>query len=603
MVTSPDAIYQILSKDLDYTLSRTVTHDAESIPLYVKKFSAALLKEKFLSKLIPKDSTATDFVAYRTFHASNEACRVWQLPTLSSTDEQLVGEFAKILEDFFLVDLGKDCELTWANIAMNARCGPGAAVGASSNSAYSKLYSGPLTAADPEIVTLYRADINLWPEESNAELIRQENYGSPVIVKGSRSSFVPKTTKTSRMISVEPTLNMFYQLGLGEIITKRLKRFFGIDLETQASVNRYLAHVGSMVDASWGDGFATIDLSSASDSISLGLCAQFVPEEWFSTLLSLRSHETQVRLGKEVFDQKLHMMSTMGNGFTFPLQTAIFASIAAACVSCSDDIRQKPRGFGFHRPGMFSVFGDDIIVPSRIFERTCRLLTLLGFNPNPEKSFGSGPFRESCGHDYYHGYNVRPVFLRKLDTSADLMVITNLLVDWSARNQIPIDDTIRYLISLQQINLVPMSESMDAGLRVPYSIAVDYVRLTNGFDHNKSLIYTKRQTQPRRMRLSEGDIHVPRGVKPHIYNPSGLLMSYLRGEVRHGAIHLSTYHPVYGTKKVVAPNWDYFPPTLEAPMIGTAESPAVLTKRFDMILRYPLKDAVGLSRRKARRKS
>lgn len=583
---SPGALYETLVKDLDFTIDRTVTHGEESIPLYVKKFAAGYLKDKFLSKLIPKDSLEADLVAAQTFRDANERCRTWALPNLDSSMETLVGEFAKILEDFFLQDLGADCELTWANIALNARCGPGAAVGARSNSHYGKLYAGNLTATDPELVSLYRADISMWPEESNAENIRQENCGSPKIVQGSRSSFVPKTTKTSRMISVEPTLNMFYQLGLGEIILMRLKRFFGLDLSTQATVNRYLAYIGSRVDATFGDGFATIDLSSASDSISVQMVGTFVPPDWLSAMLALRSHQTSLSVGNKVVDERLHMISTMGNGFTFPLQTAIFASIAAACVSLDDDIRMRPRGFGLNHPGMFSVFGDDIIVPSKVFERTCSLLRVLGFTPNPEKSFGSGSFRESCGHDYYHGYNVRPVFLRKLDTDTDLVVLTNLLVEWSARNEIPLSNTLELCFkSILDLNIVPMHEGMDAGIRVPFRIARDYHWLRGPKDsETQSWAYTKRVAHTKRMRILDGTITVPKGVKRHIYNPSGLFMAYLRGEIRGGSISIRNWSPVYRTKRAIAPNWDYCPTSLEEPLIGSALSPPVLAKRYAEIL-------------------
>lgn len=600
---SPDAVYTALSKDLEFTIQRTVTFQNETIPLEVKKASAIYLKDKFLTKLIPVDASEADLVACDTFLTANRRCEKWSLGELSSSDEQLVGEFLKIMEDFFLYDHGQDVDLNWSNIALNARCGPGASVGSISNTAYGKLYAGPLTATDPQLIALYRADISMWPEESNAENIRQENCGSPRVVKGSRSSFVPKTTKTSRMISVEPTLNMFYQLGLGEIITKRLKRHFGIDLSTQASVNRKLAYLGSVIDATWGDGFATIDLSSASDSLSLGLCSAAIPADWLDAMLGLRSHTTSIRVGGRDFDEKLHMMSTMGNGFTFPLQTAVFACAAAACVSLSDEIRSRPRGFSLNSVGMFSVFGDDIIVPSKVFERTCHLLRLLGFQPNPDKCFGSGSFRESCGHDYYRGYNIRPVFLRKLDTDADLMVLTNLLVDWSIRNEVPLSNAIELCIkNLKFVNIVPMHETEDAGLRVPFTLARDLSGLRLAKDAaTQSFAYIKRVTHTRRMRVLDGTILVPPGVKRHIYNPSGLFMSFLRGEVRDGQISLRNWSPVYRTKRAIAPNWDYCPMSLEASLIGNALSPSVLARRYDEVLRPLLEGVVQLPRRSPKR--
>jgi hypothetical protein len=586
MALSLDAVYQSLVSEIAHTRMREITHSFETVPLAVKHQACELMKDKFLSKFIPAASTPLDEVAYGTFLDFNERSARWTSPVFeSSGDEQMWGEFSKIVEDFFLCDLGSDVELTYGNIALNARCGPGAAKLASNGSHYGKLYSGKLSAGSQEIVDIYKADINLWPEESNAENIRQENFGSIVICPGSTSSFVPKSAKTSRMISVEPTLNMFYQLGIGEIISKRLKRYFGIDLATQPSINRYLAYVGSRVDSSFGDGFATIDLSSASDSLSLKLCQELLPSEWFSTLVEFRSPFTTGSVGSKKFHATLNMMSTMGNGFTFPLQTALFACAASACISMDDQIRSCPKAFTLGRPGTFSVFGDDIIVPGRNYARMLRLLAFMGCCPNEDKSFSTGSFRESCGHDYYQGYNIRPVFLRKWENESDLVILVNLLVDWSARTEVYIPNTLRLLVgAIKHPNIVPRSEGMDAGIRVPYSIAMDYRRL--GVRRNaptQSWVYTKRYPHQKRVRILEGHIHVPPGTRRQIYNPSGLFVSYLLGEIRNGSIGLRSNKAIYRTKRAVTPNWDYSVTTLEDYLIGS-ESLASLTKRVTYIL-------------------
>jgi len=582
----PFAIYEVLSQELRHVINRVVTFPHEKVPLHVKRRASEVQLDKFLTKLIPDESSELDRIAYDTFKKYNANCSSWSLSLNSEAERMLFGEFAKVLEDFFLCDLGDDVSITWGNIALNARCGPGAAIGAQSNSHYGKLYSGPLTATDPEIVSLYRADIAMWPEESNAEIIRQEEYGSPTIVKGSRSSFVPKSVKTSRMISVEPTLNMYYQLGFGRILEKRLKRFFGIDLSVQPSINRYMAYIGSSIDSSFGDGFATIDLSSASDSLSLKLASHVIPDEVLSLILALRSHGTSVRIGREVVNERLNMISTMGNGFTFPLQTVIFACAASAVVGLDDGIRQTPKGYSLRYPGLFSVFGDDIVVPARCYDRMLSFLRLLGCDPNEEKSFGSGSFRESCGHDYYDGHNIRPVFLRKLKTDTDLLVLANLLVAWGARLEIDVSDTVALCLNhVNGLNFVPMSEAEDSGLKVPYVIAREHSRLGEVATSRstQSWVYTKRHAHQKQMRISDGDIHVPVGAKRHIYNPPGLMISYLLGEIRGGSIGLTVNKPIYRTKRAVTPNWDYSIPQLEDQLIGS-ESPAVLTKRTADIL-------------------
>jgi hypothetical protein len=86
----------------------------------------------------------------------------------------------------------------------------------------------------------------------------------------------------------------------------------------------------------------------------------------------------------------------MGNGATFSLETLIFASILDACC-------------GHAR---YSVYGDDLIVPRDNVARVIMALKYVGFIVNTDKSYTDGPFRESCGKDYYRGTDITPFYLR-----------------------------------------------------------------------------------------------------------------------------------------------------------------------------------------------
>jgi hypothetical protein len=59
----------------------------------------------------------------------------------------------------------------------------------------------------------------------------------------------------------------------------------------------------------------------------------------------------------------------------------------------------------------FSVYGDDIIVRSAVAPRVLKYLQVCGFTANRKKTFLSGPFRESCGTDWFEGEDVRPINL------------------------------------------------------------------------------------------------------------------------------------------------------------------------------------------------
>jgi hypothetical protein len=124
-----------------------------------------------------------------------------------------------------------------------------------------------------------------------------------------------------------------------------------------------------------------------------------LPKKWFDLLAALRSPYTKIGT-KWV---KLHKFSSMGNGFTFELETLLFWAIA--------------RSVSYN--GFVSAYGDDMILPTVDASAAVSLLTLLGFEVNMAKSFTDylDPFRESCGGDYFNGEAVRPTYLRKFPAS------------------------------------------------------------------------------------------------------------------------------------------------------------------------------------------
>lgn len=209
-------------------------------------------------------------------------------------------------------------------------------------------------------------------------------------VNHNKITFVPKTVLVHRTIAIEPCLNGYIQKGIDEEMRKRLLRI-GINLRDQ-SVNQEFAREGSLSDCA--DSFVTIDLSSASDSIATEVVRNLLPYEWFNLLNSTRSKNGMI--GGELITYE--KFCSMGNGFCFPLETLIFTAAAKAA--------------GCGRPGIdFVVYGDDIIVRKRFAAELISLLRVLGFSVNSEKTFLEGPFRESCGADWFGGKDVRPFTL------------------------------------------------------------------------------------------------------------------------------------------------------------------------------------------------
>lgn len=208
------------------------------------------------------------------------------------------------------------------------------------------------------------------------------------LVTASKLTTVPKNAKTDRVICVEPDLNIFVQLGLGTLLKRKLLAV-GLDLCTQDN-NRRLASMA------YRDNLATVDLSAASDTISESVVRLLLPVNWVELLEFCRVTQTRLPNGEVMTLQK---WSSMGNGYTFELESLIFYACALACTAKDDW-------------DLVSTFGDDIIIPASGLPLLERTLTFLGFKVNREKTHGIGSFHESCGHDFFKGVNVRPFYLR-----------------------------------------------------------------------------------------------------------------------------------------------------------------------------------------------
>jgi hypothetical protein len=218
--------------------------------------------------------------------------------------------------------------------------------------------------------------------------------------RGNRVTFVPKSAKVDRPIAVEPRWNIWLQKGVGAYIRARL-RSFGVNLDDQG-LNQSLAIYGSRTDK-----YATIDLASASDTMSKEVVAAVMPLPWLTVLDALRSPSFFLD-GKW---RKYEKWSSMGNGYTFELESLLFWAI---CSSINPDV---------------SVYGDDLIVPAESFDRVVQALDLFGFRVNPEKSFKSGPFRESCGRDAFNGDTVTPIYWKNaLDDQGALSLVNQISV-------------------------------------------------------------------------------------------------------------------------------------------------------------------------------
>lgn len=229
-----------------------------------------------------------------------------------------------------------------------------------------------------------------------------DSYTCIVSVAPGKVVFVPKNAKTDRSIVVEPLLNSFFQKGIGSYMKARLLRS-GVNLYDQ-TINQRLAALGSVNGLT-----ATVDLSMASDCLAIEVVASLLPFDWFDLLDQLRSSEVTVppsilgALNRDITEDRplrLEKFSSMGNGYTFELESLIFYGL---CSAVCEELQVAPE---------VSVYGDDLIVPVETFDLLKEVLAFCGFSINTEKSFCAGFFRESCGADYFHGFDIRPFYLK-----------------------------------------------------------------------------------------------------------------------------------------------------------------------------------------------
>lgn len=225
---------------------------------------------------------------------------------------------------------------------------------------------------------------------------------------------VPKTMKTSRIISVEPTAMQYAQQLTAKRLVRSLQRvglYRHLNFRDQRP-NQDAAYRGSI-----GQGLATVDLSEASDRVSVKLVSTVFRHSpnLLRHLYGCRSTRAVMQDGRLVH---LRKYASMGSALTFPVEAICFLMLCLAAV-CDErkvfDRLGRPkslRAFENARKDLL-VFGDDLIVPEDCIVKVKAYLEAFGLKVNERKTFFRGGFRESCGHDYFNGVLVTPVYLRQ----------------------------------------------------------------------------------------------------------------------------------------------------------------------------------------------
>lgn len=486
----------------------------------IANYRLAVLRKSLFKKYLgtPEDEDALHLHALKRF---KDTC-----DRISSFNRHFKPDdiTRRIRDEFTLVFQSED-PLDLFQCVSRGKCGPGASIGdANQNDFLSKMFVSDLSHTKEPLFRYYRAIIDdRW---LSAELFRAERHPTNV-VRGSRITTVPKDEQRRRTICTEPILNMFYQLGAKAFLEDLLKRHHNIDVSTQQDINRRMAREGSITGR-----FATIDLSDASDSISTSLVQYVLPKDAYHTLDLIRSHEAQ--LGNDGEWLQLPMFSTMGNGFTFVLMTLLFSCVVRSVY--------HKRGITPKAGRNYAVFGDDIIVDTNLYPEVISTLQHLGFIPNADKSFNEGFFRESCGGDYYHGYNVRGVYCKGLNNEADLYSLFNRLLRWSCSSGIdlsPVLVEIHYELRGRRVCFVPPDLGDNSGIKIPSELADP--PLSSGMRRYHYLCPVSRRVGVERLFGGNSD---------------GAITAFIGGYIRRGRVALRCENVKYQVRRGKTPAWD-----------------------------------------------
>lgn len=349
-------------------------------------------------------------VAIEKFRASERKCRETneRFQSIEDGSIPLPPDLTRVLHrarEFIRTILGPLDKKSLTKCAGWMSFGPGATTGCSRVVTQGRKYSQRPLDVTPRLL-----DFGLFCKPPGWQTLSDLSLKAE-----SKLVTVPKNAKTDRVICIEPDLNIFVQKGIGALLRHRLA-LAGLDLSTQVN-NQNAARRAS------SDGYCTIDLSAASDTIARAVVWHLLPEDWCDLLHWARVDKTRLPDG-EVLD--LEKWSSMGNGYTFELETLIFYSVLVAC----RDVYGSPDD-------LVLAYGDDLVVKQSYMVETCRALESLGFSVNREKTFGEGRFHESCGADFFDGMNVRPFFFRSESHDFETSVYTyaNMLCRWRPRGR------------------------------------------------------------------------------------------------------------------------------------------------------------------------
>lgn len=269
---------------------------------------------------------------------------------------------------------------------------------------------------------------------------------------------VPKKVNARRLIAKEDPINMDRQLRLKEALDRhaaRSRHSNGLPFHDQ-SRNRFAAKLGAYTGM-----YATHDASHASDSVTKQLVHMLFPQSWWEAMRTCIPYAV-FPSARADHAKYISMFGTMGCGCTFHVETLVFYALGLATTQL---VLRRRHNQPFSSCDLSApitcvqAYGDDFIGLSAVADDVVSVFSYFGISTNVEKSYFSGPFRESCGADWYcpddastmdDVQNVTPQYWPRSPFQQSWKAIANATVtDWDGdtRSRVP---QLSKLIALQR---------------------------------------------------------------------------------------------------------------------------------------------------------
>jgi hypothetical protein len=390
-----------------------------------QKHAAACLQtiRQFLScfgkmKVLPTQERTND--AVRSWFDVEEALRDRRAAISEAADPAFVMFSKRLLGPLFTF-----VEKSLASGDIPWRHGPGAVAeqGVKGVRKFSLLFPSWTARAD-KVSNRWSSTLVSYSEYEDRNHDDSQELVSPSNEQPMFVTLVPKTAKAPRIIAMEPTIIQWGQQALMVLFTRglRVRTLYRAFDWTDQTRNQNLAREGSITGQ-----LATLDLSEASDRLHLLVVARLLPLPLRRWVFAFRSTRARFEDGTV---HRLQKFAPMGSAMCFVMESLVFYCIASYAIYIAS-------GKGTHgaQPWLrhVSVYGDDIIVPTEHVAAVIDKLEAFGLKVNLNKSHWSGYFRESCGKDYLHGYDVTVVRARyPLDNSTHADATMSLV---SAQNE------------------------------------------------------------------------------------------------------------------------------------------------------------------------